>query len=78
LVVPNFFHLRLMGATVFFGTFNASELFCYPCPDLYLNTSMSLSSMDNSFDLMAWFLVWHAMSNVGPYIDSCVYLIYHR
>jgi hypothetical protein len=33
---------------------------------------MSLSSMDNSFDLMAWFLLWHALSTVGPYIDSCV------
>ena len=26
----------------------------------------------NSFDLMAWFLLWHALSAVGPYIDRCV------
>jgi hypothetical protein len=30
LVVPNFFHLRMMEATVFFRTFNAAELFWYP------------------------------------------------
>ena len=28
--------------------------------------------MDNSFDLMAWFSLWHALSTVGPYIDRCV------
>jgi hypothetical protein len=28
--------------------------------------------MDNSFDLMAWFLLRHALSTVGPYIDRCV------
>jgi hypothetical protein len=27
LVVPNFFHLRMMEATVFLGTFNAAEMF---------------------------------------------------
>jgi hypothetical protein len=26
LVVPNFFHLRMMEATVFLGTFNAAEM----------------------------------------------------
>jgi hypothetical protein len=34
-----------------------------------LNTILSLSSMDNSFNLMTWFLLWHALSTVGPYID---------
>jgi hypothetical protein len=29
-------------------------------------------STDNSFDLMAWFLLWHALSTVGPYIDRWV------
>jgi hypothetical protein len=29
-------------------------------------------STDNSFDLMACFLLWHALSTVGPYIDRCV------
>jgi hypothetical protein len=30
---------------------------------------LSRSSTDNSFDLMAWFLLWHALSTLGPYID---------
>ena len=30
------------------------------------------TSTDNSFDLMAWFLPWHALSTVGPYIDRWV------
>jgi hypothetical protein len=33
LVVPNFFHLRKMEATVFLGTFNAADIFWYPSPD---------------------------------------------
>jgi hypothetical protein len=56
LVVPNFFHLRMMEATVFLGTFNSAEFFCYPSPDLCLDTILSRSSTDNSFDLMAWLL----------------------
>ena len=47
----NFFHLRMMEATVFLGTFNAAEHFCYPSPNLFR------SSMDNSFDLIAWVLL---------------------
>ena len=72
LVVLNVYYLRMMDATVFFGTFNAAEMFWYPSPDLCINTLLSWSSKDNSFDLMAWFLFWHALSTVGPYIDSCV------
>ena len=53
LVVPNFFHLRMMEATVFLGTFNAAEMFWYSSPDLCIDTILSLSS----FDLMAWFLL---------------------
>jgi hypothetical protein len=30
LVVPNVFHLRMMEATVFLGTFNAAKMFWYP------------------------------------------------
>ena len=56
LVVPNFFHLRMMEATVSLGTFNAAD-FWYPSSDLCLNTILSRSSTDNSFDLMAWFLL---------------------
>ena len=33
LVVPNFFHLRMMEATVFLGTYNAADIFLYPSPD---------------------------------------------
>ena len=61
-----------MEATVFLGSFNAAEMFQYPSPDLYLETILSQSSMDSSFDLMAWFLLWHALSGVGPYIERCV------
>jgi hypothetical protein len=72
LVVPNFFHIRVMEATVCLGTFNAVDICWSPSPDLCLDTILSWSSTDNSFDLMAWFLLWHALSTVGPYIDSCV------
>ena len=64
LVVPNFFHLRMM---VFLGTFNNGDIFWYPSPDLCLDTIRSWSSTYNSFDLMAWFLLWHALSTVGSY-----------
>ena len=74
LVVPNFFHLiRMMDATVFLGTFNAAEMFWYPSPDMCLDTVLSQSCKDNSFYLMAWLLLWHALSSVGPYIDRCAF-----
>jgi hypothetical protein len=50
-----------MDAAVFLGTFNASEMFWYPSPDT-----------DNSFDLIARFLLGYALSTVGPYVDCCV------
>ena len=37
LVVPYFFHLQMMEATVLIGTFKAAEHFLYP-PDLFLKT----------------------------------------
>ena len=55
--VPNFFHLRMMATTVFLGTFNAAEMFWYPSPGQCLDTILSRSSTDNSFGLMAWFLL---------------------
>jgi hypothetical protein len=61
-----------MEVTVFLGTFNAAEMFWYPSPDLCLDIILSQSSMDNSFDLVAWFLLWHALSTAGPDIDRCV------
>uniref|UniRef100_A0A4W5PYA2 Tyrosine-protein kinase n=1 Tax=Hucho hucho TaxID=62062 RepID=A0A4W5PYA2_9TELE len=42
-VFPNFFHLRMLEATVYLGTFNAAEMFWYLSPDLCIDTSLSLS-----------------------------------
>ena len=76
LMVANFFYSRRMEATVFLGHFNDADMFWYPSPDLCLDTILSRSSTANSFDLIAWFLLWHALSDlvgtVGPYIDRCV------
>ena len=36
LVVPNFFHSRMMEATVLLWNFNAAEIFWYLSPDLSL------------------------------------------
>ena len=69
LVVPNFFHLRMIEATVFLGTFNAADMFWYPFPDLCLDTILSWPIPPTSF-LQP--LLWHALSTVGPYIDRCV------
>ena len=38
-------------------TFNAAEMFWYTSPGLCLDTILSWSSTDTSFDLMAWFLL---------------------
>ena len=57
LVVPNFIHLRMMEAAVLLGTFSAADNFWYLSTDLCLDTILSRSSVDNSFDLMAWFLL---------------------
>ena len=46
LVVLNFFHLRMMEATVLIGTFKAAERFLYPFPDLFLKTILSRRSTD--------------------------------
>jgi hypothetical protein len=56
---------------VFLGTFNAAKMFCYPSPDLCLDTIMSRCSTDKSFDLMACFYSEPVLSSVGPYIDRC-------
>ena len=62
----------MIDATVFLGTFYAAEMFWYPSPVLCLDTILSRSSMDSSFYLVAWYLFWHALSTVEPYIDRCV------
>ena len=41
LLVSNFFHLRMMETTVYLGMSNAAEMFCYPSPDLCLDTILS-------------------------------------
>ena len=54
LLVPNFFHLKMMEATVLLGTFNAADNFFGSLPpDLCLDTILSRGSTDNSFNLMA-------------------------
>ena len=57
LVVPNFFHLRMMEATVLLGTFNAANKMWSTSPELWFDTNMSQSSTDNSSKLTAWFLL---------------------
>jgi hypothetical protein len=47
----------MMEAAVFLGTFNAAECFYYLSPDVCLDTILSQSCKDNSFDLMAWFFL---------------------
>ena len=59
--------LRMMEATVFLGKFKAAEMFWYSSPDPCLDTILSRRSTDISFDPMACFLLWHALSTVGPY-----------
>ena len=51
LVVPNFFHLRMMEATVFLGTFNAADIFLVHFPRSVPRHNPV------SFDLMACFLL---------------------
>ena len=46
-----------------------------PSPDLCLDTILHRSSTDNSFNLMAWFLLCHERPTVGPYIDRCVHFL---
>ena len=44
----------------------------FPFPGSVPHAILSRRSMDNSFNFMAWFLLWHALSTAGPYIDRCV------
>ena len=68
MVVPSFLWRPLCS----WGPSMLQKCFGYPSPDLCLDTILSQSFTDNSFDLMAWFLLWHALSTVGPYIDTGV------
>ena len=48
------------------------KCFWYPSPDLCNDTILCWSPMDNCLDLMVWFLLRHALSTVGSYINRCV------
>ena len=50
-MVPNFFHLRMMEATVLIGTFKTAEFFLYSSPDLF-KTILSRRSTGNYLDFM--------------------------
>ena len=73
LVVPNFFHLKMV-ATVFLETFNSAEMFWYPSPDLCLDTILSRSSTDNSFNPMPCFFSLTCTVNCGTlYRQVCTF-----
>ena len=56
------------------GDLQCCRHFLCPSPVLCLNTNLSRSSTDHSFDLMAWFLLWHALSTVRPlYRQVCAF-----
>jgi hypothetical protein len=59
LVVPNYFHLRMMEATVFLGTFNAADivLVCFPRSSPVLRHNPVPEFHGQSFDLIAWYLL---------------------
>ena len=62
-------NFRIMEASMLLGTFKAAEFF-KPSPDLCLDTIPSLcSSASSSFNHMACFLLWYALSAVRPYMD---------
>ena len=73
LVLPHFFHLRMMEATVLLGTLNGAAGFWYPSPGLCLDTILSQSSMANSFDLMAWFLLTCTVNCGTIYRQVCAF-----
>ena len=53
------------GGHCVLGDLNAADIFWYLSPDLCLDTILSRSSADNSFDLMAWFLALTCTVNCG-------------
>ena len=78
LVVPDFFHLRMMEATVLIGTFKAADIFLYPSPDLFLKTILSRRSTDHSFDFMLG-LCSDMHCQLGNLSKSCpINWVYHR
>ena len=72
LVVPNFLHLRMMRPLCSWGHSMLQNCFGTVPQICALTQSCLGSSTDNSFNLMACFLLRHVPSTVGPYIDRCV------
>ena len=64
---------RMMEATVFLGTLNDVKNNWYPSTDLCLDTILSRSSTDNSFNLMHWLLLWHALNCGTLYTQMCAF-----
>ena len=62
LVVPNFFHLRMMEATVL------GDLQC--CRNVLVPFPRSVPQHNSVFDLMAWLLLWLELSTVGLFIKT--------
>ena len=60
------------GGHCVLGDHQCCRHFLVPFPRSVPQHNPVVSSTDNSFNLMAWFLLWHALSTVGPYIDRCV------
>ena len=73
LMVLNFFHLRILEATVFLGTFNTADIFWYPSPDLCLDTILSRSSTDNSFNLVLVFALSCTVNCGTLYRQLCAF-----
>ncbi len=57
LVVPNFFHIRMMEGHCAHWDLICCRNFSVPFPDLCLDTILSRRSTDNSLDFMAWFVL---------------------
>jgi hypothetical protein len=64
LVVPNFFHLRMMEGHCVLGDLQCCRHFLVPFP-------RSVPT-DNSFDLFGLILRWHALSTMGSHTYRCV------
>ena len=73
LVLQNYFYVRMMEATVFLWPLNAVDIFGYHSTDLCLDTILSLSSNDNSFDLMACFSLTCTVNCETLYRQVCAF-----
>ena len=72
LVVPKLLRFKNDGGHCVLGDLQCCTHFWYPSPDLCLDTILSRRSTVNYLDLIAWVLLWHALSTVRHFIDRCV------